>query len=91
MCPGDDVTITGIIKAQDEGRNRRDSHSHLHKFYMQACSVVSVKSIKMDEMDPEFSATDIEMIHSLRNEMNLLPLFVNSLCPDILGHYMVKF
>lgn len=94
VCPGDDVTITGIIKAQDENiaqkRNQRDAHANMLKFYVQAVTVVSNKNAKMGRSNSDFSDKDVEFIENLKSKPNLFTLFVHSLCPQIFGHEMVK-
>lgn len=95
VCPGDDVTITGITKAQDENmaqkRNQSsDNQAKTHKFYIQAVTVVSNKNTKVGRSNSDFTDKEIEMIQQLKTESNIFSLFVRSLCPQIFGHEMVK-
>lgn len=94
VSPGDDVTITGIVKAEDDNvilkRNQRDSQANLLKFYIKAVTVVSNKNARAGPSASDFTDKEIEMIQQLKNETNLFALFVNSLCPQIFGHEMVK-
>lgn len=93
VCPGDDVTITGIVKTQDDimeqKRNPRENHVRMHKYYIQAVTVVSNKNTKISR-DTDFTEKEIEMIQQLQTKPNLFSLFAQSLCPTIFGHEMVK-
>lgn len=48
-------------------------------------------SKQMDKLETtDFSLTDLQMISEIAQEPNLFSLLVNSLCPTIYGHQMVK-
>lgn len=94
VCPGDDVTVTGIIKAKDENmahkRGQRDTGSSMQKFYIQAVTVVSNKSGKVGRSISDFTNHEVETIQQLKSDPNVFSTFVHSLCPQIFGHEMVK-
>lgn len=95
VCPGDDITVTGIVKAQDENiaqkRSQYDCHANTLKFYIKALTVVSNKNAaKIVRSTSDFSDQEIEKIQQLKNESNIFSLLVHSLCPKIFGHEMVK-
>ncbi|XP_068918882.1 DNA helicase MCM8 isoform X1 [Petaurus breviceps papuanus] len=97
--PGDIVTITGIVKVSntEEGsRNKNDKCMFL--LYIEANSVSNSKGqkTKISEdganygMSMEFSLKDLYAIQEIQSEENLFKLIVNSLCPVIFGHELVK-
>ncbi|ERE71816.1 DNA replication licensing factor MCM8 [Cricetulus griseus] len=97
--PGDTVTITGIVKVSntEEGsRNKNDKCMFL--LYIEANSVSNSKGQKAQTAEDgcqhgtlmEFSLKDLYAIQEIQAEENLLKLIVNSLCPVIFGHELVK-
>lgn len=94
VSPGDDVTVTGTIMAQEENmamkRNQHDNHANLLKFYIKAVTVVSNKNAKVGRSDSDFTDKDIEYIQQLKNAEDSFAMLVHSLCPQIFGHEMVK-
>lgn len=94
VYPGDDVTVTGIIKVrliEQGGFNKggRGFQAGMHKFYISAVSIVSNKNT-MAARNSDFNKEELEMIQDLKELPNLFKLFVHSLCPRIFGHEMVK-
>ncbi|XP_034350833.1 DNA helicase MCM8 isoform X1 [Arvicanthis niloticus] len=97
--PGDTVTITGIVKVSntEEGsRNKNDKCMFL--LYIEANSVSNSKGQKAQTAEDgckhgalmEFSLKDLYAIQEIQAEEHLLKLIVNSLCPVIFGHELVK-
>ncbi|KAG5265875.1 hypothetical protein AALO_G00247300 [Alosa alosa] len=97
--PGDMVTITGVVKVSSEegaGRNKKDKCMFL--LYIEANSVSNSKGQKSKvTSEPEcqgasveFSLKDLYAIQEIQAQEGLLKLLVNSLCPAIYGHLLVK-
>lgn len=57
--------------------------------YLDANSVENCKQTDKIELI-DFSRSDLTFIYQIANEKNLFRLLVNSLCPTIYGHEMVK-
>ncbi|EAT44419.1 AAEL004200-PA [Aedes aegypti] len=93
VCPGDDVTITGILKGrpQEENSSKARTTASMYKMYMQAVAVRSNKnSLASWHRAAEFSDLDMEAIRMIRSEPCPFRLLVQSLCPMIYGHEMIK-
>lgn len=90
VCPGDDVTVTGILKVhpQDENQQRKGQAS-MYKIYMEAVTVASNKNVKACRKT-DFSDNDLQSISMIKDEPCPFRLLVHSLCPSIYGHEMVK-
>ncbi|XP_069404050.1 DNA helicase MCM8 isoform X2 [Ovis canadensis] len=97
--PGDTVTITGVVKvsnAEEGSRNKNDKCMFL--LYIEANSVSNNKGQKTKASEDgckhgalmEFSLKDLYAIQEIQSEENLFKLIVNSLCPVIFGHELVK-
>ncbi|XP_063040543.1 DNA helicase MCM8 [Engraulis encrasicolus] len=97
--PGDMVTITGVVKVSSEegaGRNKKDKCMFL--LYIEANSVSNSKGPKSKAASEpesqgasvEFSLKDLYAIQEIQGQEDLLKLIVNSLCPAIYGHLLVK-
>ncbi|GAB1286939.1 DNA helicase MCM8 [Apodemus speciosus] len=97
--PGDTVTVTGIVKVSntEEGsRNKNDKCMFL--LYIEANSVSNSKGQKAQTAEDgcphgalmEFSLKDLYAIQEIQAEESLFKLIVNSLCPVIFGHELVK-
>lgn len=88
--PGDDVTITGIIKARNptEVRQKKNQAS-LYSLYIDTISIVNNKSNK-SEGGITFNINDYYAIQNIHSEPNLFRYLVHSLCPNIFGHELVK-
>ncbi|KAG5881754.1 hypothetical protein JTB14_029082 [Gonioctena quinquepunctata] len=92
--PGDDITVTGIIKVRDplsnHGKNKQNS---VFTLYLEAISVYNNKRQSKSENSSEgitFNTHDYYLIKKLHSEPNLFRLLVQSLCPNIYGHEIVK-
>ncbi|XP_053429376.1 DNA helicase MCM8 [Nycticebus coucang] len=97
--PGDTVTINGIVKvsnAEEGFRNKNDKCMFL--LYIEANSICNSKGQKTKASEDgckhrtlmEFSLKDLYAIQEIQAEENLFKLIVNSLCPVIFGHELVK-
>ncbi|XP_046533896.1 DNA helicase MCM8 isoform X7 [Equus asinus] len=97
--PGDTVTITGVVKvsnAEEGSRNKNDKCMFL--LYIEANSVSNSKGQKTKASQDgckhatmmEFSLKDLYAIQEIQAEEHLFKLIVNSLCPVIFGHELVK-
>ncbi|XP_035865471.1 DNA helicase MCM8 isoform X3 [Phyllostomus discolor] len=97
--PGDTVTITGVVKvsnAEEGSRNKNDKCMFL--LYIEANSVSNSKGQKSKASEDEckhgtvleFSLKELYAIQEIQAEENLFKLIVNSLCPVIFGHELVK-
>ncbi|XP_058797982.1 DNA helicase MCM8-like [Phymastichus coffea] len=89
--PGDDVTITGIVKMQgtDNGKVKTSAVSSL---YIQAnCVTNNNRKAKNNEgINIELSILDYKSIKDVYINDDTLGVLVHSLCPGIYGHEMIK-
>ncbi|XP_055635783.1 DNA helicase MCM8 isoform X2 [Toxorhynchites rutilus septentrionalis] len=93
VCPGDDVTITGILKGrrQEENSFKARNTASMYKMYIQAVAVRSNKNtLKNWHRSSDFSDLDMEAIQAIKSEPSPFRLLIQSLCPLIYGHEMVK-
>uniref|UniRef100_A0A8D2N1C9 DNA helicase MCM8 n=1 Tax=Zonotrichia albicollis TaxID=44394 RepID=A0A8D2N1C9_ZONAL len=98
--PGDMVTVTGIVKvaSTEEGAAKSKNDKCIFLLYIEANSVSNSKGQKLKNFDDEsfqrsfmeFSLKDLYAIQEIQAEENLFKLIVNSLCPAIYGHEIVK-
>lgn len=98
--PGDMVTITGIVKVSstEEGASKNKNDKCMFLLYIEANSVSNSKGQKLKNFDDEtfqrsfmeFSLKDLYAIQEIQAEENLFRVIVNSLCPAIYGHEIVK-
>ncbi|KAF1507483.1 DNA helicase MCM8, partial [Megadyptes antipodes antipodes] len=98
--PGDMVTITGIVKVSstEEGASKNKNDKCMFLLYIEANSVSNSKGQKPKNFDDEtfqrsfmeFSLKDLYAVQEIQAEENLFRLIVNSLCPAIYGHEIVK-
>ncbi|NWU98785.1 MCM8 helicase, partial [Upupa epops] len=97
--PGDTVTITGIVKvlSSEEGTSKNKNDKCIFLLYIEANSVSNSKGQKKNFDEDtfqrsfmEFSLKDLYAVQEIQAEENLFRLIVNSLCPAIYGHEIVK-
>ncbi|NXI99513.1 MCM8 helicase, partial [Psophia crepitans] len=97
--PGDMVTITGIVKVSstEEGVSKNKNDKCMFLLYIEANSVSNSKGQNPKNFDEtfqrsfmEFSLKDLYAVQEIQAEENLFRLIVNSLCPAIYGHEIVK-
>ncbi|XP_071561554.1 DNA helicase MCM8-like [Temnothorax nylanderi] len=90
--PGDDITLTGIIKVQgvDDGTTKAQVGTPF-SLYMKAITVINNKHRYQNKssMSTKISLKDLD-IQDIYKEPNLFALLVHSLCPNIYGHEIVK-
>ncbi|KYQ53892.1 DNA replication licensing factor MCM8, partial [Trachymyrmex zeteki] len=91
--PGDDITLTGIIKVLgvDDGTNKVQVGTPF-SLYMKAITVVNNKHRYQNKssMSTEISLKNYLAIQDIYKKPNLFALLVHSLCPNIYGHEIVK-
>lgn len=94
--PGDVVTITGIVKKKLCNSNKQNSVSKESNIFMQYIEVISIQNSKnqskgkITSTEFQFTMKDYYCIQKLHSIPNLFEFMVNSLCPSIYGHEMVK-
>ncbi|XP_023713676.1 DNA helicase MCM8 isoform X1 [Cryptotermes secundus] len=92
--PGDVVTITGIVKVRNSEENAKKKVPSMFLMYIEAVSVVNSKNQThagcMKGIGIEFNINDYYAIQEIHSQPDLFRLLVNSLCPAIYGHEMVK-
>lgn len=89
VCPGDDVTVTGVLKVHPQEENQRKEVASMYKMYLEANSVTSNKAaIAVKRSD--LTQNELDGICAIQREADPFRLLVHSLCPSIYGHEMVK-
>ncbi|KAL8173025.1 UNVERIFIED_CONTAM: DNA replication licensing factor mcm8 [Gekko kuhli] len=98
--PGDVITVSGTVKVSntEEGTSKNKSDKCVFLLYIEANSISNNKGQKVKDYEHgtnhrpcmEFSLRDLYAVQEIQAEENLLRLIVNSLCPTIYGHEMVK-
>lgn len=87
--PGDEVTVTGLLKVRAQEENSKKVVPHIYKMYIEAVSLTSSKN-SFTKKETEYSDKDLELIKTITNQPCPFRLLVHSLCPSIYGHEMVK-
>ncbi|XP_056903966.1 DNA helicase MCM8 [Takifugu flavidus] len=100
--PGDTVTVTGIVRAANDGISRGKKDQCMFLIYLEAISVSNNKgqptkfrqgsggSLEDQSGREEFTLKELYAVQEIQSQPNLLRLIVNSLCPLIYGHLLVK-
>lgn len=94
VCPGDDITVTGIMDLRSSerfgiNRVKQGAQAGLHKYFINAVTVVSNKNtIAVRNLD--FNERELEMVKRIGSQPNIFKILIHSLCPRIFGHEMVK-
>lgn len=92
--PGDVVTITGIVKVRNSEEYTKKKVPSMFLMYIEAVSVVNNKNETNAGCNKgigiEFNIKDYYAIQEIHSQADLFRLLVNSLCPTIYGHEMVK-
>ncbi|MEE6474388.1 hypothetical protein FKM82_010360 [Ascaphus truei] len=98
--PGDMVTVTGIIKVSNtrDGSFKNKNNKCMFLLYIEANSVSNSKGQKSKNTEDgashgvsmDFSLKDLYAVQEIQAEEYLFKLIVNSLCPTIYGHEVVK-
>lgn len=87
-CPGDVVTVTGIVKIS--GEETKMGSSHTVPVYIKVISVTNNKSQTGNGPGEQFNLKDYYCIKEIHSEPKLFRLLVHSLNPAIYGHELVK-
>lgn len=94
--PGDVVTVTGIVKKKLCKSNKQNPQSKESNIFMQYIEVISIQNTKNQSKGKitgtafQFTMRDYYCIQKLHSKPYLFEVMVNSLCPGIYGHEMVK-
>ncbi|KAJ8894051.1 hypothetical protein PR048_006661 [Dryococelus australis] len=92
--PGDIVTVTGIVKVRNNEDTTNKKAPSMFLMYIEAVSVMNSKNHSVAGYSSgagiEFNIKDYYAIQQIHAEPRLFWLLVNSLCPTIYGHEMVK-
>ncbi|XP_073484716.1 DNA helicase MCM8 [Aquarana catesbeiana] len=98
--PGDMVTITGVVKVSNvkDGGFKNKNNKCMFLLYIEANSVSNSKGQKAKDTEEstrhgaamDFSLKDLYAIQEIQAQESLFKLIVNSLCPMIYGHEVVK-
>nr|CAD7399794.1 unnamed protein product [Timema poppensis] len=92
--PGDVVTITGIVKVRNSEETTNKKAPSMFVMYIEVVSLVNNKTNSASGKGfgaiVEFNIKDYYAIQQIHSEPNIFRLLVNSLCPLIYGHEMVK-
>uniref|UniRef100_A0A0A9VT68 DNA helicase MCM8 n=2 Tax=Lygus hesperus TaxID=30085 RepID=A0A0A9VT68_LYGHE len=88
--PGDTVTITGIVKINNE-EGKKKNGANLFTLFLEGNSIQNAKgSSGRLANNVEFSLKDYYAIQEIHNEVDIFRLLVNSVCPAVYGHELVK-
>lgn len=101
--PGDDLTLTGIIKVHgiDDGSYKGNTASSF-SLYMEAITIIhknininnenkkDKKTINSDSTVNEMNTKDYLAIKEVYSKSNIFALLVQSLCPGIYGYELIK-
>uniref|UniRef100_H3CWV5 DNA helicase MCM8 n=1 Tax=Tetraodon nigroviridis TaxID=99883 RepID=H3CWV5_TETNG len=95
--PGDTVTVTGIVRVANDGISRGNKDQCMFLIYLEAISVSNNKgtegsggAVEDNSGGHEFTLKELYAVQEIQSQPNLLRLIVNSLCPLIYGHLLVK-
>eukprot|EP01133_Synstelium_polycarpum_P015356 gene15356-18215_t len=93
--PGDTVTASGIIKVlkTEDGGSQQNKNKTVYYIYLDVNSIDSNKQPdaaggKTDAVS--FSLRDMYGVREIADHPNIFNLIVNSICPSIYGHELVK-
>ncbi|KAL0269654.1 UNVERIFIED_CONTAM: hypothetical protein PYX00_007309 [Menopon gallinae] len=89
--PGDIVVLNGILKTQSGEENSRNKNSNVFQLYVDVVSVINNKNLSgSGKSTVEFNIKDYYAIKEIHSDNQLFRLIVQSLCPSIYGHELVK-
>ncbi|KAL3287853.1 hypothetical protein HHI36_002311 [Cryptolaemus montrouzieri] len=92
--PGDDITISGIIKVKKELHASKNNQPSLFSMYMEGITVMNNKNRSQGSYGASeriiFNMEDYYSIQKIHAEPMLFRYLVQSLCPNIYGHEIVK-
>ncbi|EEB12334.1 DNA replication licensing factor MCM8, putative [Pediculus humanus corporis] len=89
--PGEVSAMTGIIKIRNVDENSRQKNPNIFHQYMDVISVMNCKNSEKGGIPGiEFTEKNYNGIKEIFSEKNVFRLIVQSLCPTIFGHEIVK-
>ncbi|RZC35205.1 DNA helicase MCM8 [Asbolus verrucosus] len=93
--PGDDITITGVIKVSNNAETcKKKQQNGVFLLYLDVISVINNKNQTQGAYGASeritFNITDYYAIQKIHAEPQLFRFLVQSLCPTIYGHEVVK-
>ncbi|KAK2581394.1 hypothetical protein KPH14_005078 [Odynerus spinipes] len=99
--PGDDLTLTGIVKVQGiDDSTLKGNVTNSFSLYMEAVTIIhnnnvsnnsnDKKCMNTDAVVNEMNMKDYLAIKEVYNKPNIFPILVQSLCPGIYGYEMIK-
>lgn len=94
--PGDIVSITGIVKKKLCNSIKQNTQNKESNIFMQYIEVISIQNSKNQSKGKitstafQFTLRDYYSIQKMHSKSYLFEVIVNSLCPGIYGHEMVK-
>ncbi|XP_059621316.1 DNA helicase MCM8 [Phlebotomus argentipes] len=88
VCPGDDVTITGVLKLRSGDEHQKDKAQSFVS-YIRAVNLISNSGPVMKKT-LEFTQKSLRAIELIRSDPFPLRLLVHSLAPSVRGYEMVK-
>ncbi len=91
--PGDSVTVTGIVKREaiDKASVRKAKNKAVFYMYLEAKSVLNLKQqMGARVASDEFEAGELMAIRRVASDPEVFRNVINSLCPSIYGHELVK-
>ncbi|XP_059050962.1 DNA helicase MCM8-like [Achroia grisella] len=89
-CPGDVLSVTGIVQVRGESKGGEDGKraARLLQLYIEAISIHSQRNLSNPTLS--FTLKDYYAIQEIHASENVFKLLVHSLCPTIFGHEAVK-
>ncbi|XP_053622014.1 DNA helicase MCM8 [Plodia interpunctella] len=89
-CPGDVISVTGIVQVRGESKGGEDGKraARLLELYIEAVSVHSQRNLSNPSLS--FTLKDYYAIQEIHASEDVFKLLVHSLCPSIFGHEAVK-
>nr|XP_037867101.1 DNA helicase MCM8 isoform X2 [Bombyx mori] len=89
-CPGDVLSVTGIVQVRGESKGGEDGKraARLLQLYIEAISIHSQRNLSNPTLS--FTLKDYYAIQEIHGSDDVFRLLVHSLCPTIFGHEAVK-
>ncbi|KAG6458718.1 hypothetical protein O3G_MSEX011010 [Manduca sexta] len=89
-CPGDVLSVTGIVQVRGESKGGEDGKraARLLQLYIEAVSIHSQRNLSNPSLS--FTLKDYYAIQEIHASEDVFRLLVHSLCPTIFGHEPVK-
>ncbi|CAG4978471.1 unnamed protein product [Parnassius apollo] len=89
-CPGDVLSVTGIVQVRGESKGGEDGRraARLLQLYIEAVSIHSQRNLSNPSLS--FTLKDYYAIQEIHASEDVFRLLVHSLCPTIFGHEVVK-